>query len=145
MFPSQVPVPLPHHASSAATCFHASCKVYLSLNLSQDDSDLQEKGKEQEELSSWSQPNRAQKATGLQVTVPSTVSPEARALLWVALHALTGTGRMVAVEWVRREELREESSPARGFQREEREKPVRRQQTAEGFVVRVQLTHRRMA
>ena len=133
MFPSQVPVPLPHHASSAATCFHASCKVYLSLNLSQDDSD------------SWSQPNRAQKATGLQVTVPSTVSPEARALLWVALHALTGTGRMVAVEWVRREELREESSPARGFQREEREKPVRRQQTAEGFVVRVQLTHRRTA
>lgn len=78
--------------------------------------------------------------------MPSTVSPEARALLWVALHALPGTGWMVAaVEWVGLAELGELSSPACGFQRGEQEKPVRRQQTAEVFVVTVQLTHGRAA
>lgn len=51
---------------------------------------------------------------------------------------LTGTGRMVAVEWAGLEEqLGEESSS--GFHREEQEKPVRRQQTV------VQLTHQRTA
>lgn len=38
-----------------------------------------------------------------------------------------------------------ESSSARGFQREEQEKPVRRQQTAEVFVVTIQLPHWRTA
>lgn len=52
---------------------------------------------------------------------------------------LTGTGRMVAVEWAGQEEPGEESSS--GFHREEQKKPVRRQQT----VVTVQLTHQRTA
>lgn len=49
--------------------------------------------------------------------MPSSVNPEARALLWVALHALTGTGWLVVVEWVGQEELRVKPSewfPKRG-------------------------------
>lgn len=40
---------------------------------------------------------------------------------------LTGTGRMVAVEWAGQEELGEESNSVCGFHREEQEKPVRRE------------------
>lgn len=79
----------------------------------------------------------------LQVTVPSAASPEARALLWVALCADWGWshgggrvgrtgragGRVKLSTWFSERE------------REEQEKPVRSQQT----VVTVQLTHQRTA